>query len=78
LLLAAGANPNVMNVKERSPLLIAVLQKEVDFAKLLLDAGADPHFAPLKEKGKGNFPYAIAEKKRLSEFVELFRNKRTN
>ncbi|KAJ1462467.1 ankyrin repeat-containing domain protein [Pelagophyceae sp. CCMP2097] len=41
MLLEAGANPNIVDVKKRSPLMIAAELGYVDLAKALLEHGAD-------------------------------------
>jgi len=72
LLLERGAEPNVLNAQGKSPLLEAVLQRSLGYAGILLAAGADPS---LHRHGKPS-PLAIAEKRRLHGFLELFRSRR--
>jgi ankyrin repeat protein len=72
LLLDKGAEPNVLNAEGRSPLIEAVLQRSLGYARLLLAAGADPD---VHRAGKPS-PRAIAEKRRLGRFLELFGPKR--
>ena len=74
LLLKKGAEPNVLNGQGMSPLIEVVLQRSLGYARLLLAAGADPD---LHRAGKPS-PRAIAEKRRLGRFLELFRLKRKN
>jgi ankyrin repeat protein len=72
VLLEKGAEPNVLNAQGKSPLIEAVLQRSLGYARLLLAAGADPD---VHRAGKPS-PRAIAEKRRLGRFLELFGTKR--
>ena len=45
VLLEAGADPNIPNNSEETPLYWATVQGEIGVVKLLLDAGADPNIA---------------------------------
>lgn len=71
-LLRAGGDPNLANARGRTPLMLAVLEDAVKFAKVLLDAGADPHFVPQKLKVES--AAALAANRNLNEFVSLFAN----
>jgi ankyrin repeat protein len=70
LLLAAGADPNRPGAKGLTPLSIAVGQRHLGLAEMLVGAGADPDFVP--PGGKGKSPAALAAEKGVGEFVRLF------
>ncbi|MBN1799043.1 MAG: ankyrin repeat domain-containing protein [Spirochaetales bacterium] len=43
-LLELGANPNIMNKQHKTPLFIAAESGQTEIVKILIQAGADPHF----------------------------------
>jgi ankyrin repeat protein len=70
LLMAAGADPNLPGAKGWTPLMIAVAEKHLELARMLLKAGADPRRVPPNVKIES--PAALAAKKGLEKFMQLF------
>jgi ankyrin repeat protein len=69
-LLEHGANPDVLNPQEGTPLFVAAFEGNADMVRLLLDPGAD---ASLKTK-TGETPLDAAKKKGHSHIAALLEN----
>jgi len=67
-LLDKGAGVNEVDETGRTPLIIAVQQKDLDSARMLVACGADVNVVTERE----NSPLTLAAKRGLLEFVELF------
>jgi ankyrin repeat protein len=70
LLLAARADPNLPDVRGKTALMLAVIQRNLPLAELLVDAGADPYFAP--PKSSDDPPAERAKKEHMDDFLRLF------
>src|SRR5580765_3782899 len=70
LLLAAGADPNLPDARAKTPLMLAVAQRNLRLAELLVDGGADPYFAPPKSSDAP--PAERAKREHMDDFVRLF------
>jgi ankyrin repeat protein len=66
VLLAAGADPNVVNGRGHTPLLRAVVQKDVESVRALVAGGAKADFG-----SKLGTPLEQAKEKKMSSIIEL-------
>jgi len=76
MLLAAGADPNLPGARGWTPLQLAlpavVGHPDLRIAELLVAAGADPDDMP--SNARSETPRAVATKRGLSDFLELFKS----
>lgn len=74
LLLHSGADPNIPNGRGETPLWRTVFAKDLEIAKILVDAGGDPNLRP--PNGRTGSALDFARQLNLPDFVELFEKRR--
>lgn len=79
LLLAHGANPNILNDRNQSPLAGAVFKNETAVVEALLEGGADPDLGtPSAAEAMGLFRLTDVWEKSFHEAREKSRSKAEN
>ncbi|CAO3652793.1 unnamed protein product [Cunninghamella blakesleeana] len=81
-LLNAGADVNVVNAMEETPLLVAVQQRKIDMVRFLLKHGADPCFSPEDDTASSssspNVSLLYAANHGCTELCSLLINEKTS
>ena len=73
-LIAKGAKIDSVNIKKNTPLHVAILKKQVQNAKILIQNGANLH----SKNGDGESPFTLARKFKSSKITLLIQDKMKN